>query len=101
MILSSFAPPDQYLLDRLAFFLRGGHSQVGLLFVVGHRAAAIVAINGDQDLASGISSAHAARFSAESAKNHGMDYTQPRAGQHRDRQLGDHRHMDRDTVSSL
>ena len=81
-------------------FLAGNvERDVGAGFVVEHLAVAVIAVHGDQHVAGGIGRAHPAGLTAESAEHDRMNYSQPGAGEHGDRQLGNHRHMDGDAVS--
>ena len=41
------------------------------------------------------------RLGRKAAKNHRVNRADPRAGQHRDRQLGHHRHVDRNAIARL
>ena len=63
------------------------------------RAAAEAAVGGDDHLALGVVDAVDERVGAEAAEHHRVRRADAGAGQHRDRQLGDHRHVDADAVA--
>ncbi len=99
--LAGMALPDEDLLDLVALRGRIVARDVGLLLLVLHGAATIVAVHGDQHLASGIDDAVGTGLAAEAAENLGMDDANARAGEHGDRKLRHHRHMQRDAIARL
>ncbi len=100
-VLLRVALPDEDLVDLLPFLLGGGDGDLGGRLVVDHLAAAVVAVHVDEDAASRVGGAQAARLAGEAAEDDRVDDAEPRAGEHRDRQLGHHRHVDRDAVARL
>ena len=97
--LTLVAAPDEDLVDFLAFLPGNLDSNVRTGLVIHKLPAAIVAIGVNHDAASGVRRTKPGRFSTESAKDDRVDDAQPRAGQHRDRQLRDHRHMNRHAIA--
>src|SRR5690606_23878143 len=76
-----------------------GHRLVhGRLERVG-RTAAEAAVGGDDQLGVGVVDTALQRRCGESAEHDRVDRADARAGQHRDRQLGDHRQVDRYAVA--
>ena len=63
------------------------------------RSAAIAAVGGDQHLRLRVVDPVAQRLGREAAEDDRVDGADPGAGEHRDRQLGGHRHVDRDAVA--
>ncbi len=57
------------------------------------------AVRGDQDLGATVVDPARERFGREPAEDHGMGSADAGAGKHGDRQLGDHRHVDRHAVA--
>ena len=74
---------------------------VGHLLERHELAAAIAAVGGDQHRALRVVDAVAQRLGAEAAEDHGVHGADAGAGQHRDGQLGDQRHVERDAVALL
>ena len=74
---------------------------VGDLLERDDRAAPIAAVGGDEHRCGRVVDAIAQRLGAESAEHHGMDGADARARQHRDRQLGNERHVERDAIALL
>ena len=64
-------------------------------------AAAPAAVGGDDELGLRVVDPAAQRLGREAAEDHRVRRADPGAGQHRDRQLGDHRHVDRDAIAGL
>ena len=60
---------------------------------------AVPAVGGDQDLRRGVVDAIGERIGGEAAKHHAMCRAESGAGEHGDRHLGNHRHVDRDAVA--
>ena len=69
----------------------------------GHGAApAVAAVGGDHDVVhSRVVDAAGERVGRETAEDDGVGRPDARAGEHRDGQLGDHRHVDGDPVALL
>ncbi|EON25613.1 acetyl-CoA synthetase [Nocardioides sp. CF8] len=63
--------------------------------------AAVAAVGGEDDLRPAVDHARGERVGGEAAEDHGVRGTEAGAGQHRDHDLGDHRHVDRDPVALL
>ena len=93
--------PDQNFVDRLAFFRGGIDRDVGAGFVIDPLAVAMVAVGINQNAAAGIGRAQSAGFAAESAEDDRVNHAEPRAREHRDRQLGNHRHVNRDAIAGF
>ena len=64
-------------------------------------AAANPLIGGDHRAGIAIGDAPGQAFRREAAEDDRMDRADPRAGEHRRRRLGDHRHVDHDAVAPL
>ena len=64
-------------------------------------AAAQALVGGDEHLAAAVLDAVAQRVGREAAEDDGVDRADARAGEHRDGELGDHRHVDGDAVALL
>ena len=84
-----------HLLDRRAF-LQG---RIGILLLRDGLRAAEGSVADDENPGLGVLDPDGQRVRAETAEHHGMDGADPRTGQHRDAGLGDHRHVDADTVT--
>ncbi len=92
---SAAALIDDHVLDGF----RSCHRFVSHLLQLHDAAAAKAAVRGDEQAALRVVDAIAQRFGAEAAKHHAMNGADARAGQHRNRQLGHERHVDRDAVA--
>ena len=64
-------------------------------------AAPVAAVGGDQDLRAAVVDAARQGLRREATEDDRVRRPDPRTGQHRDRQLGDHRHVDGDPVAGL
>ena len=62
-------------------------------------AAPPAAVGGDDELGLGVVDPPGERLGREAAEDHRVRRADPGAGEHRDRQLRDHRHVDRDPVA--
>ena len=62
-------------------------------------AASPTAVGSDDQFATGVVDAIDERGAGEPAEDHGMRRADPRAGQHRDRQLRNQRHVKRDAIA--
>ena len=100
-VLAGMSAPHEHLLDLVPEPPGGLHRLVGLRLMVDELPVAVVAVHRDQNAALRVSDAVAARCTAEPAEDLRMDDAQPGAGQHRDRQLGDHRQVEGDAVAGL
>ena len=74
----------------------GGHGLVGRSLERDGRAAPPGLVLGDQHLAAHVVRAIGERVGGEAAEDDRVRSAEPRAGEHRDRELGDHAHVDRD-----
>ena len=63
------------------------------------RATAVAPVGGDDHRRLGVGDAGAQRLGGEPAEDDRVGRSDPGAGQHRDRRLGDHREVDRDPVA--
>ena len=63
-------------------------------------AAAVAAVGGDDELRLGVVDAVGQRLGGEAAEDDGVRRADAGAGEHGDRQLGDHRHVDGDAVAA-
>ena len=88
---------DDDVLERRA----DGRGAVGILLERDDLAAAIAAVGGDQHLRLAVLDPPGEGLGAEAAEDHRVRRADPGTGQHRDDQLGDHRHVDRDDVALL
>src|SRR6185503_10679369 len=86
---------DDDLLDEL----RPLEALVGDLLQRDDRAAAIAAVGGDHERGLAVVRAVAERLGAEAAEDDAVGRADPGAGEHRDRELGDHGHVERDAVA--
>ncbi len=64
-------------------------------------AAAHALVGGDHRAGVAIGDAAGEAFGREAAEHHRMDRADPRAGEHRRRRFGDHRHVDHHPVAAL
>ena len=94
-------PPNEDFVNFLAFFPGDFNSEVRVRFVIYQLPVPIIAIGVNHDAASRIRRAQARSFAAEPSEYHRMNDAQPRAGQHRDRQLRNHGHVNCDAVARL
>ena len=74
---------------------------VGVLLEPDLLAAPVAAVGGDQDLGPAVVDPAGQRLGREATEDDRVRRPDPGAGEHRDRQLGDHRHVDRDPVAGL
>ena len=100
-VLAGVTAPHEDLVDLLALLGRLVDGLVGLDLVIDELAAAVVAVHRDQHPAARVRDAGAAGVPAEAAEYLRVNDPEPRAGQHRDRQLGNHRHVQGDPVAGL
>ena len=101
-VLAGVAPEDQHLVDLLACLdAATARRLVGLDLVVDQVAVAVVAVDGDQEPAAGVGDPLPAGGAAEAAEDLGVDDAEAGAGQHGDRELGDHGHVEGDPVARL
>src|SRR6266513_2127651 len=91
------ATDDEHLLDGLCLRDR----VVGVLLQRDCGALAIATVGRDQDLGLGVDDATGERFRRESTEHDRERRADPGAGEHRGRELRDHRHVDRDAVAFL
>jgi hypothetical protein len=77
----------------------GVHSLVGDRFHRHRLVAAVCAVASDQSLAGGVDDTVGKGFGGEAAEDDRMHRADAGAGQHREGQFGDHRHIDRDAVA--
>ena len=100
-VLARLTPPDQDLVDLEPLLLRDRQRLVGLGLVVDELAVAVVAVHGDEDAALGVDDPLSARRPAEAAEHLAVDDSEPCAGEHRHREVGDHRQVEGDPVTCL
>ena len=100
-VLARMALPDEHFLQLVAVLRRLGHRDVGLLLVLEELPAAVVGVHRDQHAAFGVGHPVGAGLAAEAAEYLRVDDPEPRAGEHGDRQLRHHRHVQRDAVAGL
>ena len=100
-VFAGVALPYQHLLHLDTRVLRDLHRLVRLDLVVEERTRTMVGVGGNQDRTAGVDDPVAARRPAEPSEYLRVDHSQTRAGQHRDRQLDDHRHVERHAVARL
>ncbi len=91
------AVDDDDVLDRRAV----GDGLVGVVLEVDLVAATVAAVGRDQDLCPAVIDPPGQRLGGEATEYDRVRGADPGAGQHRDRQLGDHRHVDGDAVALL
>ena len=75
------------------------HGVVRVVLQRDHRALAVAAVGGDHRRALGVLEAPGQGVGGEAAEHDAVRGADPRTGQHGDRQLGDHGHVDRDPVA--
>ena len=63
--------------------------------------AAVALVGADEHLGAAVVDARPERLGAEAAEHHHVDGAEARAGEHHDRQLGDHRQVEGDAVALL
>ncbi len=80
---------------------RVGERLVGVMLEPDLLAATVATVRGDQDLGAAVVDPARQRLGREAAEDDRVRRADPRAGEHRDRQLGDHRHVDGDPVAGL
>ena len=100
-VFSRVASENQNLIDTLALLLGHLHGDIGVLLVIQQLTRAVVAIDGDQDTASGVGDPLTAGFPTESPIDFRMDDAQSGTGQHGNGKLGGHRHMQCDSIPRL
>ena len=98
-LLERTVPPlhDDDVLDRR----RVGERFVGDALQLHDVAAPVAAVGGDEEARLLVVDAIAQRLGAEAAEDDAVDGADARAGEHRDRELGDQRQVDRDAVAFL
>jgi hypothetical protein len=89
------SPNRHHVLDRRASRQRGVRVRLQRHL----DAATVPAVLRDQGLGAGVVDAVPQRLGREPAEHHGVRRADPGAREHRDRQLGDHAHVDRNTVA--
>ncbi len=94
-------PDHQHLVDVLALLLGLADRLVDRRLERRRVAAPVAAVRGDDHLRLAVGDPVGQRVSGEAAEHHRVRRTDAGAGQHRDRDLGDHRHVDRDPVALL
>ena len=87
--------------DRRLDGRRVGERLVGMVLEPDLLAAPVAAVGGDQDLGAAVVDPPRQRLGREPAEDDRVGRPDPGAGEHRDRQLRDHRHVDRDPVAGL
>jgi hypothetical protein len=95
------APPHEHLLDLHALLARRRDRLVGLGLVVDQLAVAVVAVDRHQDVALRVGDPAAAGRTAEPAEHLGVDHAEAGAREHRHRQLGEHRQVERHAVAGF
>src|SRR5262249_58113670 len=84
----AWAPsPDEHFVDPGAQPVSCRQGLLSLDLVVQQVAVAVVAVNGDQDVTVGVGDTITTGRAAEAAEHLGVDHAEPRAGEHRDREL--------------
>jgi hypothetical protein len=100
-VLAAVPTPHQHPVNLVAELSRLRQRLLGLGLVVEELAVTVVAVHRDEDVASGVSDALAARCTAESPEDLGMDDAESGAREHRDGQLEDHRQVEGHPVAGL
>ena len=101
VVLAGDPPPHEHLLDLDPLLASLLNRLIGLHLVVDQVAVAVIAVYRDENGALRVGHALAARRAAEATEHLGVDHAEPRAREHRHRQLRDHRHVERDPVARL
>ena len=97
----SASAPDATQHDALFDGRTLGERLVDRLLERQHLAAPPAAVGRDLQLGAGVAVALGDRLGREAGEDHRVDRADPRTGQHRDRQLRHHRHVDRHAVARL
>ena len=100
-ILALMAAPNENLVNLLAFLPGHLDGIIRARLVIYDLSIAAIAIRVNHDAASRVRRAKPGGFTTESPEYNRVDNAQPRAGKHRDRQLRNHGHVNRDSVASL
>ncbi len=100
-IFAGISLPDQNFFQGLALFLGFIKSNIRLFLVINHGAAAVVTVDGDQDITFRVLNPVCGSLAAESAKYLGVNNTKASASQHGNGKLRCHGHMQRYPVSGL
>jgi hypothetical protein len=74
---------------------------VRFLFVIKQLSAAVIRVHRDQHAAFGIDDTVSCGLATEAAEDLRMNNAEPRTGEHRDRKLRNHRHVQRHSVALL
>ena len=93
--------PDQDLFDLKAELARLHQRLIGLGLVVDQLAVAVVAVHGHQDVTSRVGDPLSACRAAEAAEHLGMDNAETGAREHRNGKLGNHREVERHSLTRL
>ncbi len=93
--------PYEHLLDFHALLFRLVDGDVRFLFVIEKLAAAVIGVHRDQHRALGVDDAVRCGLATEAAEDLRMNDPEPGAGEHRDRKLRHHRHVQRNSVAFL
>ena len=101
VVLAGDPPPHEDLLDLGPLLVRLLDCLIGLLLVIDQIAVAVVGVHRDEHGALRVGHPLTASGAAEAAEHLGVDHAEPRAGEHRHRQVRDHRHVERDPVARL
>ena len=100
-VLAGVAAEDEHLVDLLAFLRRRFDRLVRLDLVVEQLAAAVVAVDRDQHGRAGVGDPVPGGGAGEPGEHLRVDDAEAGRGQHGDRKLGDHRHVEGDAVARL
>jgi hypothetical protein len=93
--------PHEHLLDPHALLFRLLDSDVRFLFVIEKLAAAVIGVHRDQHIALGIDDTVRRGLATEAAEDLRVNDAEPGAGEHRDRKLRHHWHVQRHPVALL
>src|SRR6516165_6918611 len=100
--ISTRAPlPYEHFFEPYALLLGFVEGDVRFLFVIEELSAAVIRVHCDQHTAFGVDDTVSCRLATETAEDLRVNDTEPGTGEHRDRKLRHHRHVQRHSIALL